>query len=412
MMRPPLNDVESLDRSKGNYIYYSSFTLKMIDPQPPAEYKIFIDRQFLSTSNRALRSRHIWGTDQYTDDSDLVAVLVHLGYYNPIYEVSPHVRGLLVTVTMIAEPPSSYSSTTRNNLRSRAWQVDQEGGPVGAFQVRRVQPILGTMFDKELAQYHTVPERPPPDMVPAMEFSLTNDPWFCYSLELIGDGGADCTEWTLNRMLADSLYLETETDRYELCIDPATPVLPSVEAPASGASISASASASGDQAESLAAAAVEAVSGSANDHPCRTSCPRATPLPTEPAAPGSAHDQARLRWSRVKDPVRAYHAAMLAAVRPVGEEWTPYPAPVEQAPLPAESLEVRALPVLLSLGKGSPLSWGSGRHGSRLERGAVGRGPRRHPGTRYNARRLKFVANTAGSPPATPSSAEPMEVIQ
>ncbi len=29
-----------------------------------------------------MRARQLWGNDIYTQDSDLVAVLMHLGYYN------------------------------------------------------------------------------------------------------------------------------------------------------------------------------------------------------------------------------------------------------------------------------------------------------------------------------------------
>lgn len=35
----------------------------------------------MSSANANVRSRQIWGSDVYTDDSDLVAVLMHTGYY-------------------------------------------------------------------------------------------------------------------------------------------------------------------------------------------------------------------------------------------------------------------------------------------------------------------------------------------
>ncbi len=35
----------------------------------------------LTSNNRQVRARQLWGSDVYTEDSDLVAVLMHCGYW-------------------------------------------------------------------------------------------------------------------------------------------------------------------------------------------------------------------------------------------------------------------------------------------------------------------------------------------
>ncbi len=36
----------------------------------------------MSSANPQVRARQLWGSDVYTEDSDLVAVLMHTGYYS------------------------------------------------------------------------------------------------------------------------------------------------------------------------------------------------------------------------------------------------------------------------------------------------------------------------------------------
>ncbi|KAJ3111141.1 hypothetical protein HDU96_005948 [Phlyctochytrium bullatum] len=65
-------------KSLGYVIYTGAHTRdKMSDN--PKDYKLF-----LLPHNCAVRSQALWGTDIYTDDSDIVAVIVHSGYYHAV----------------------------------------------------------------------------------------------------------------------------------------------------------------------------------------------------------------------------------------------------------------------------------------------------------------------------------------
>lgn len=51
-------------------------------PHPrPAPAQVRIPAHCLTSNNRHVRARQLWGSDVYTEDSDLVAVLMHCGYW-------------------------------------------------------------------------------------------------------------------------------------------------------------------------------------------------------------------------------------------------------------------------------------------------------------------------------------------
>ena len=43
--------------------------------------QVRIPAHCLTSNNRHVRARQLWGSDVYTEDSDLVAVLMHCGYW-------------------------------------------------------------------------------------------------------------------------------------------------------------------------------------------------------------------------------------------------------------------------------------------------------------------------------------------
>lgn len=74
-----------------------------------------------------VKSRQLWGEDTYTDDSDLVAVLLHLGYYASSNVVcNPMISRFYAQVTLLP-PQEQYLSCTRNAVRSRCWFAKIDG---------------------------------------------------------------------------------------------------------------------------------------------------------------------------------------------------------------------------------------------------------------------------------------------
>jgi hypothetical protein len=49
-------------------------------------------------------------------------------------------------------------------------------------------------------------------------WNLSNEPCFKYSFAMISDRGTDPSQWTSYRLRTSSLFLETDSDRYELSL--------------------------------------------------------------------------------------------------------------------------------------------------------------------------------------------------
>jgi hypothetical protein len=67
-----------------------------------------------------VKSRQIWGDMYYTADSDLVAVLMHLGYYNSTQGHAPAALVEAHAILRLTKPRPSYPSKHRY-LKSRMW---------------------------------------------------------------------------------------------------------------------------------------------------------------------------------------------------------------------------------------------------------------------------------------------------
>lgn len=80
-----------------------------------------------------VKGRHVWGTDVYTDDSDIVCAVMHCGYYNaslkkPVASVTE-----MRAVIQILPPQTEYPVFVRNGIRSRAWWA---GGTSCSYKVQ------------------------------------------------------------------------------------------------------------------------------------------------------------------------------------------------------------------------------------------------------------------------------------
>lgn len=204
--------------------------------------EIRIPAKLVTTSNHQVRGSQLWGTDVYTDDSDLVAVLMHTGYYRPTASQPPFsVQELRATVHVLP-PQESYTSTLRNNIRSRAWGA--ASGCSYSVDHCRILKVSGGHIDLEpcLTRISAVaPTLAPAAMERTMttraassnayrqqrfvqevtiQYNLCNEPWMKYSMSIVADRGLKKSQYTSARLRkGEVLYLETHRKRYELSYD-------------------------------------------------------------------------------------------------------------------------------------------------------------------------------------------------
>ncbi|KAK9460766.1 histone deacetylation protein Rxt3-domain-containing protein, partial [Lipomyces oligophaga] len=93
--------------------------------------QIRIPRQFLLRhANPHIGRREVWGTDIYTDDSDIVAALYHTGYLAKLFE--PDVddvvtKGDCLATIRLLPLLERYQGSCRNGMNSRSWIIPHDG---------------------------------------------------------------------------------------------------------------------------------------------------------------------------------------------------------------------------------------------------------------------------------------------
>ncbi|XP_024382608.1 uncharacterized protein [Physcomitrium patens] len=204
--------------------------------------EIRIPAEHATTNNRQVRGSQLWGTDIYTDDSDIVAVLLHTGYYSPSPTPPPDSISELRATIRILESQNMYTSTLRNSIRSRAWGggsgcsynvercriVKQGGGTVELEpSLTRTPPFVPTLAPA--ASERTVTTRAASSspyrqqrfmQEVTIQYNLCNEPWAKYSMSIVADRGLKKSQYTSARLKkGEVLYVETQVHRYELAYD-------------------------------------------------------------------------------------------------------------------------------------------------------------------------------------------------
>ncbi|XP_004495444.1 uncharacterized protein [Cicer arietinum] len=202
--------------------------------------EIRIPSEYVTATNRQVRGGQLWGTDVYTYDSDLVAVLMHTGYCRPTSSSPPAAIQELRATIRVLPPKDCYISTLRNNVRSRAWgaaigcsyRVEQccivkKGGGTIVLEpclthTSTVEPTLApvaverTMTTRAAASNALRQQRYVREVT--IQYNLCNEPWIKYSISIVADKGLKKPLYTSARLKkGEVLYLETHTSRYELC---------------------------------------------------------------------------------------------------------------------------------------------------------------------------------------------------
>ncbi|XP_019452366.1 PREDICTED: uncharacterized protein LOC109354365 [Lupinus angustifolius] len=202
--------------------------------------EIRIPSEHVTATNRQVRGGQLWGTDVYTYDSDLVAVLMHTGYCRPTASPPPAAIQELRATIRVLPSQDCYISTLRNNVRSRAW-----GAAIGcSYRVEQCCIVKkgGGTIDLEPCLTHTSTVEPTLAPVAVertittraaasnalrqqrfvrevtIQYNLCNEPWIKYSISVVADKGLKKLLYTSARLKkGEVLYLETHICRYELC---------------------------------------------------------------------------------------------------------------------------------------------------------------------------------------------------
>ncbi|KAF3334913.1 Transcriptional regulatory protein rxt3 [Carex littledalei] len=201
--------------------------------------EIRIPSEYVTSTNRQVKGAQLWGTDTYTNDSDLVAVLMHMGYCSPPSTPPSSAIQELRAIIRVLAPLQNYTSTLRNNVRSRAWGagiscsyrvehawIVKRGGGTIELQPRLqhtsgLEPTIApvsverTMTTRAAASNASRHNRFVREVT--IQYSLCNEPWLKYSISAVADRGLKRSMFTSTRLKrGEVIYVETHYNRYEL----------------------------------------------------------------------------------------------------------------------------------------------------------------------------------------------------
>ena len=99
--------------------------------------EIRVPARHLHSQNKLVCARAVWGTGTYTDDSDIVAMLVHTGAF-PVELTAPaKLHGVSVFCKVLPALPF-YEASTRFGMTSKAWPTAHSRA---SLQIARVEAI-------------------------------------------------------------------------------------------------------------------------------------------------------------------------------------------------------------------------------------------------------------------------------
>ncbi|RIA99252.1 hypothetical protein C1645_811732 [Glomus cerebriforme] len=217
------------ERHLGHLIYNSKEILPPLEFHENGLLEIWIESRHLTWFNEKVRKRFLWGTDVYSDDSDVVAVLIHTGHYTPpppLSEWTPNYpdHDLCVTIRVLPKLVQ-YTSTLRNGYKSRSWG-NHHGVSYKIESVRKMKKgeAIGRSRGKgrkeRLRRFHEMRKRAFGEVVDnssdmyVLVFNNEGDPCYKYNQHMMMD------EEELRKQLETNvLYLENDEERYEISYD-------------------------------------------------------------------------------------------------------------------------------------------------------------------------------------------------
>ncbi|KAG4304015.1 hypothetical protein PORY_002538 [Pneumocystis oryctolagi] len=111
------------EKDLGEHIYTPFNPVPRVDGKLNGILTVRIAKQyFYKSENDGIKRRALWGTDIYTDDSDIVAILLHTGRLKKKRPSSDAIVKVRVLPRLI-----KYSGSLRHNIMSRGWKTRHDG---------------------------------------------------------------------------------------------------------------------------------------------------------------------------------------------------------------------------------------------------------------------------------------------
>ncbi|KAG0014283.1 hypothetical protein BGZ80_010534 [Entomortierella chlamydospora] len=246
----------------GFYRYDPSLLLPSMQGKENSLLEVRVASPYLTYDNVKVKRRELWGTEIYTDDSDIVAMLIHGGFFipptslhsgeqdsiqptsqqhnfaaEPIKHICP-AYDLAITLRVMPKL-IKYQGSIRHRIKSRTWKTGHDGVSLKIEAIRKLCPgealnrgrsqskrrmkeynqerlrVLANIHDETTESLQN--ERAM--RTATFEFTHQGDPCFKYSPELVMDRHDGLSrKWTSWRLKKEVMILENDEERYEISL--------------------------------------------------------------------------------------------------------------------------------------------------------------------------------------------------
>lgn len=235
------------DAFLGHFLYSTHMALPCFSENINGLFTVRIPAADVSYKNPRVQKRALWGTDIYSDDSDIAAMVIHMGLCTlPDPLTSAEATGLekdLLVRLRVVPRLEKYSGSMRHMVQSRPWEA-HDGVSLAIVSVEQLsqnEPInIGRKVRKAAMREYGIlrkrafegvePDAPvlevqdPWARMTSLEFNSNQDPSLKYSHELLKLSMRPSSEkesprirQTLQeRLVAEVLFLENDEERYEI----------------------------------------------------------------------------------------------------------------------------------------------------------------------------------------------------
>lgn len=211
--------------------------------------RVHVPTEHLTASNPAVEARHLWGHQWYTEDSDIVAVVLHSGHFRPTVKPPDTYQYLSVLIELERHRRGKhreFPAHAMNGLVSREWGSSFEGA---ALRVDAVAMVGVDVAEIPSRRYQRESCRHVPRLIPwdapknsslatsvregkgtpkrsnslngLIAFDMLNEPCLVFDLkEVVSLQHPDAI---LQRLRYETLYVESATDRWEISLVDADP---------------------------------------------------------------------------------------------------------------------------------------------------------------------------------------------
>ncbi|KAI8355047.1 hypothetical protein B0O80DRAFT_498222 [Mortierella sp. GBAus27b] len=246
----------------GYFRYEPALLLPNMEGKENSLLEVRIASPYLTYDNVKVKRRELWGTEIYTDDSDVVAMLIHTGLYippigehngdqdpiqpdsqqhnfaaHPLKHVCPNFD-LAVTLRVMPKLVK-YQGSIRNRIKSRTWNNGHDGQ---SLRIESIQKLCSgealnrgrSQSKRRMKEYNQERLRVLSNIhdetteslqneramrTATFEFTHQGDPCFKYSPELVMDRHDGLSrKWTSWRLKKEVLILENDEERYEISL--------------------------------------------------------------------------------------------------------------------------------------------------------------------------------------------------